>query len=452
MFKFLITVLALFSLVNAASPIVWQPPASFNKDIDGLGLPQLEGITNYIIYDPLPSSANVDEGGNGVYEGLNYGIFNHDAGIVLFHDKFIVYWNNHTNDENGPGQRVLAKVGTFGKNKETIDWGGNETLVELVPPPVAPRRRQVTHSPTVINENSGKGRMLLINGRIYSQGFVSARHGWTDSTAYDSIQSSPVPAEHWSDEKTSVFKYDVGWDIGPNFYQSLKICDDCILPAGDMFIYSPKLNTVQVTPGRFKTVASSTGPYLDSKDLSKASYMFRNDVTNGTPVSFLRIPLYAPGTDYIAADDLDGLSHKAEFQRPDGKWVVVRDNLLNRGIYYAAVKDAAGDYYPPAYPTNLYGNANMAAGELPDGTCWIIGNSISRREMFITVSSDGITFDKSWLLLFVSRVPVPGVGKSTSATGPQYFKTALVGDNLWVVYSIAKEQIGVTKIPISLLM
>ncbi len=63
----LLTVILTTSLF-AASPITWQPPSSFNSSIAGLGLLQLEGITHYVIYDPVPSSANIDEGGSGIYE------------------------------------------------------------------------------------------------------------------------------------------------------------------------------------------------------------------------------------------------------------------------------------------------------------------------------------------------------------------------------------------------
>ena len=33
--------------------------------------------------------------------------------------------------------------------------------------------------------------------------------------------------------------------------------------------------------------------------------------------------------------------------------------------------------------------------------------------------------------------------------GPQYFQAVTVGDNIWVAYSIAKEQVGVTRIPLA---
>jgi hypothetical protein len=34
--------------------------------------------------------------------------------------------------------------------------------------------------------------------------------------------------------------------------------------------------------------------------------------------------------------------------------------------------------------------------------------------------------------------------------GPQYFKHVIVDGNIWVVYSITKEQLGLTRIPVAL--
>jgi hypothetical protein len=114
------------------------------------------------------------------------------------------------------------------------------------------------------------------------------------------------------------------------------------------------------------------------------------------------------------------------------------------------------DVYPPAVETNLYGGAQMIAGELADGRPWIICNSYddyfnaadrSRKVMFLTFSDDGRIFDRTWLLLHVDRTPDGGVYKFG---GPQYFTHVEVGPNIWVAYSITKEQLGITKIPTAL--
>ena len=171
------------------------------------------------------------------------------------------------------------------------------------------------------------------------------------------------------------------------------------------------------------------------------------DVIHGKPEGSQRHRKYAKGTSRLAADGKHGLAHSTEFRRPDGKWVAIRDNLINPGHYYAAIKQKPDDCYPPAVRTNLFGHVMPVAGELPDGRPWIICSSPSRTDMYLTLSDDGITFDRTWLLLHVACQGQPGFSKA-SRGGPQYFHAVTVGPNIWVAYSIAQTRVGVTKIPI----
>lgn len=440
------------SVVFADSPIRWFPPYSFDRDLEGLGLPLLtNGVTHEIIFDPLLSASNTDLGGNGIYEGVQYGMLNHDAKLVIYHDKFIVHWNSHATDENGPGSRVLARVGTFSPDRTQVNWGGTETLVEVISPPALVKSRLWFTDPTIIDENFPVGGIRIIDDRLYVNGGVQARNGWVNHPKYSNTQTAPVPAENWSDSrvKETGFKWGVGWSLGSKFHQAWKIDGKTIIPDSPMYCYRKELTSIEVTPGRFKSVVPSVGPYQRMEALADAPAAFQDDLKNGVVTRFIRYPKYASGTKHLAADGLNGLAHRTEFCRPDGKWVVIRDNALNRGHYYAALKDGIDDVYPPAYLTGLYGDAWADAGELPDGKCYIICNSQDRQEMFITVSADGINFDRTWLLSHIKKRPYPGIGKSSKPAGAQYFKSVVIGENLWIVYSIAKEQIGVTKVPLS---
>jgi hypothetical protein len=102
--------------------------------------------------------------------------------------------------------------------------------------------------------------------------------------------------------------------------------------------------------------------------------------------------------------------------------------------------------------SNLYGAANPAAGTLPDGRVFIVSNSPQRQNMFITVSRDGRLFDRTWLLLHRRLSDyTPGAMKTQGGpgSGPQYFKPAVVGQSLWLVYSISKEHVGTTRVPVA---
>ena len=74
--------------------------------------------------------------------------------------------------------------------------------------------------------------------------------------------------------------------------------------------------------------------------------------------------------------------------------------------------------------------------------------------MYLVVSEDGRCFDKTWLLRYKELAEhTPGAMKSQGGpgSGPQYFKSALVGNSLWSVYSISKEHISATRVPVSAL-
>lgn len=443
---------AVFGVATAAEPpppIRWVAPEMFDPKTPGLGLPVLAGVQHAILYAPQACKASVDEGGDGRYESLRHGTYNHHQQIAMVRDKFIVYWTNHARDENGPGQRLLAKVGTFNAERTAIDWGGDDTLVELASPPVPVRRRSPTFQPDVIAEAYVHGQVRIINGRIYVFGSLDACHGWTDDVKYHKAMDRPVPAEHWSDmkDRRRGFRWDMWRNLGLRFVQEWEVCGKTIRPASPLYKTREMVERVEVTPGRFKRVLTPGGHYLQAQPLSAAPVRMREDVVHGVPLRFGRSPKYARGTEKLAADGKNGLAHHTEFERPDGTWVAVRDNLVNPTHYYAAAKAREDDPYPPAIRTNLFGSAMPTAGELPDGRPWILCNNQSRHDMYLTLSKDGYVFDRTWLVLHSDR-PTSDDGMFKGG-GPQYFQSVTVGPNIWVVYSITKELIGATRIPVS---
>ena len=439
-------------------PIIWKRPRNFVHYAAGLGMTKLQGAEHWVIYDPKPCKGNVNEGGDGKYESVMHGTYSHHSNIVLYKDKFIVHWTNHSKDENGPGQRVIAKIGTFNADRTAIDWGGDETMVEIAPAPVPVRRRRRKHDPDVINEHYANGTLQVINDRLYFRGHLSAVHGYTDRPEYGhpSEVAGPTPAAHWRDErdKDAGFGAEVYWSLGFSFVQRWEVQGKTIVPASPMYklreMIDPKY---EVTPGRFKTVLRPNEPYASASAFDEAPELIRNDIRAGRALSFRRHPRYASAeARRRAADGTRGLAHYAEFKRPDGKWVVIRDNLAKGkgGAYYAAVKDKEIDGYPPAIRTELPGYAMPAAGELPNGWVWILGNMRSRQDFYITVSRDGKLFRRTRHLLTIEGTPEPdSIGKKG---GPQYPHAVTVGNNIAIAYSITKMKEGVTRVPIDALV
>ena len=446
------------------APFRWVPPSTFDPKAPYLGLPMLNGVTDEIIYSPMPSHANTDEGGSGIYEDLMHGAFNHHPEILTWHDRCIVTWTSHSRDENGPGGRMLARHGQFRCGSDAIDWGKDSNLVELAPAAVPVRRRPLKNDTGQIYEIYPLARLTVINDRIYLIGHLVANHGWTNSPLYrhptdlqsgtkmrqvfSGASSDLIPEASWSNARDVAkgFSYDVWWELGLPFVQEWKFTGDTFAPSSPLYKMGEFHHEVRITPSITESALAPKAPYANAIPFDRAPATMREDILHGKQLFVPEKPKYAPGTETLAADGKNSLAHHAEFIRPDGKWVVVRDNLVNPGHYYAALKDNPADVYPKAVLTNLYGAAMPACGELPDGRPWVLCNSPNRYYMYLTLSRDGIVFDKTWMIFYDHGL---NSGGHFQTGGPAYFKTATVDRNIWVAYSISKQQIGVSRMPIS---
>lgn len=427
-------------------PFVWHQPASFDPLIAGLGLPQLPGVTTELLYAPEPSKAPPEDGGDGRYESLLHGTYNHHTQVVLFGDKVIVYWTNHARDENGPGQRLLARWGSISADRDRIDWGSPETnLIELVPAPAPVLRREPLDR--IKDRRYVEGHLRVVEGQLRINGKVAIYHGWTDDLKYRT-PTSPVPEERFRElrDNASGHTYDMRWDVGPNFSQFWKFENNRLVPASPLYLDRTPPKEIQLTATESLKLDKLNAPFADAPTLDRLPPAKRALFTKRPAVAAdLRSPGFAPGTKHLSTDGKHGLAHMAQYRRSDGTWVIVRDNLAVPDHYYAS-EARAGENYPPATKTNLYGFAMPAAGQLPDGGNWILGNSKGRLDFFLTTSRDGRVFDRTWAISHDSRYWVKGLFKP-ARSGPQYPFSLTIGDALWIFYSVGKEQIAVTRIP-----
>jgi len=432
-------------------PIRWVPPATFDVNLPGRGFPQAPGCENTIIYDPAPCRGNVDEGGNGKYEDVLHGTFNHHPGWYFLGDYVITQWTNHSRDENGPGQRELCRVGKWVGDKNSpdaeIDWGDPAvTTVEVAPPPILIRRRTWSVSPDTIYPYI-TGGLTLRGDTLYLVAYLDCIGGYTTSEA-NRNPMGPLPAAEYSDSlnRAAGFRYDMWFNLGMQFVQRWRLQDDRLVPDSPLYQITPQVKRVEVTPGRSKVVAPLVPPYTNMIPIAQAPADIRRAFTPrpAPPQSTAQAehPQFKDGAYWLAADGKDGLAHFTEYRRPDGKYVSIRDNLLNAGHYYASIREPNG-YYPPAMETNLYGGASPSAGTLPDGRIYLLCNSQRRLDMFMMLSRDGIVFDRTWLLVHSDREFDGGIYKGG---GPQYYHANIIGPNMWIFYSIGKVQMGVTKV------
>jgi hypothetical protein len=440
--------------VAGEAPIRWVAPPEFNARKPGLGLLHLPGVTHEVIYAPIPSRAAIETGGDGHFESVLHGTYNHHTRAIVVGDKVVVYWTNHSHDENGPGQRIVARWGVLEATRTHIDWGDPAArTVELVPAPV-PVHRRVPLEATGFDRRYVRGDLVVIDGQLRFDGAFMLNQGWTDDTRYRTRSGEPVPEERFravpdTDEANArkrVFRYDMFWKLGPAFRQLWAFADGKLEPASALHLDAAAPTSLALTPSQTLVLPALLPPFARAPLISAAPEAIRPLLRRAAPAESGR-PQYVPGTSPLAADGKHALAHRAEFRRRDGTWVILRDNLANPGFYYAATA-RAGEAYPPGVVTNLYGDVMPAAGQLPDGRVWVLGNSRGRYDFFLTLSDDGITFNRTWLVLHINAPWVEGFAKPPRG-GPQYPHVLTIGDALWVFYSIGKERIGATRIPFS---
>ncbi len=429
------------ALTAFAAPVELKIPQKIEAEAPNIGLPVQQGARHYKIAAP------------GVDPVIGWA--NHDPKMIRIGDRAVIEWTSHLGDENGPGQTIAATVVQFDPATGTPLNTDKLEYSRLTPAPLPVRRRSWTFDPEKIDEYFSHCGLQLRNGKLYLTGRLLAIHGVTDDLAvslncHHGIPPS-IPAERWRDQfdQETGFTNEIVWTF-MNFQQRWKIEGNRLVPDTPGYADKRLPEKQEVTHGRFKSLVQlpewnalplqSEAPADFRADL-KAPAETKQNVVAGTPP-----PRCQSGTLHIAADGKNGLAHYAEFTRPDGSTVAIRDNLKNRGFYYAAEKKAPGDYYPPAEETNMPGEAMPAAGNLPDGRAYILGNFDYRRNMYIMLSKDGRVFDTARLVRGLRFRAQKGIGKPNRASGPNYFRSMVIGDKLWIVYSISKQEIGLTTI------
>ncbi len=144
------------------------------------------------------------------------------------------------------------------------------------------------------------------------------------------------------------------------------------------------------------------------------------------------------------------------FQRPSGSLVMLFRTRSGHWRLYASVSDDRGRTWTPPMETGFPDATSRSfAGNLPDGTAFLISNpvtapsakypSIGRRTpLTVALSDDGVSFDRAFVVRNEpTRMRFPGKNK---LDGWQYPSAVTWKGWLYIAYSINKEDIGVTRI------
>ena len=124
--------------------------------------------------------------------------------------------------------------------------------------------------------------------------------------------------------------------------------------------------------------------------------------------------------------------------------------------HYAAFSVDDGRTWTVPTRTNFPDSGARAnAGRLPDGQYYVINNPLpiparqgGRALLAISLSRDGLVFDRMAVLRFLAP-PQRHEGAAKGANGFMYPHSVIVGEHLWVIYSINKEDIEVARVSLA---
>ncbi|SKB57003.1 BNR repeat-like domain-containing protein [Parapedobacter luteus] len=329
------------------------------------------------------------------------GAYNHYACLIHHNGRFYAMWGNHEFGEDAPGQRVLYA--------HADEWGNWTDAEELFPAPgpVLPRSENGIHLKPDC--------WAIIDDVLYAITYV---HG---AGVY------PI-ARAVSEEGT----------------------------LGEPFL-------VQSLPNNGSLPVFMEGDDAPTAPSPIGERLYRWYREND------QISWWANASWGVQRTAVDGQSLIESFiyrAKDGGLVLMLRDwghanNPVHTNRMYVSFNDGTGGWAAP-YPTDIPDSPSRAqALTLEDGTVLLIGNQnvnrydqalyLDRDPMTISISKDGYTFDRVYAL----RTGSP-TGHRFSGIGgrnPGYaYSSSIVRDGwLYTMYSIGKEDMGITRVPLSAL-
>jgi hypothetical protein len=205
--------------------------------------------------------------------------------------------------------------------------------------------------------------------------------------------------------------------------------------ASGFYIESPQ----QLPGGRLLMAGEHVGEIRSSK---RMKLLFTDDPGGLTGWQESQVPPLSP-----AALKNFGYTEPSFFLRSDGAVVSTLRNYS--GFLYTTVSRDNGATWSSLVETNYFDStARTSAGNLPDGRAFLINNALPRRSdrslLTLALSQNGVVFDRAWV---IRGEPTAMRHKGRSkANGWQYPHAITWQGDLYVAYSINKEDVGVTRI------
>jgi len=132
--------------------------------------------------------------------------------------------------------------------------------------------------------------------------------------------------------------------------------------------------------------------------------------------------------------------------------MIFRDQGGSFKVLSSVSEDNGESWSTPKVSNMPDSRAKLSAGNLPNGIAYIVNNPSGekrRSPLVLSLSKDGKVFDKAFALHTEEGLPKMRFEGKYKRIGYSYPKSIVWNDALWVSYAVNKEDIAVTKVPIS---
>ncbi|HMQ06263.1 MAG TPA: exo-alpha-sialidase [Saprospiraceae bacterium] len=359
-----------------------------NPDLeDGAGFPVLSSAEHTLVWQPATRED---------------GAYNHYACLIHYKGKFFAMWGNHPMGEDAPGQRIL-----FSHSEE---WGEWTNAWELLPPPgpVLPRSEKGIHLKP--------DRWAIIDDILYAIIFIHGAGG----------ESYPIGLRVFKDgtfDEPFLIKNPGDRNILPHTESEWPPFDDRVERKFD--------NWYDATHQVSWWAAARDGVNRKANDGSNLIETFMYKAADGTKVLMAR------------------------------NWGTPSNPVHNNRIY-VTFDDGKGNGWGSLHPTNIPDSPTRTqAISLDDGRVLLIGSQnvpyfdealyLARDPLTISVSKDGYTFDRVYA--FHTNASRSFRIENVSGRNPGYAYTSSIIHEGWLytLYSIGKEDMGISRVPLSAL-
>ncbi len=388
--RFAAVLLAGLTLAACASSEPGPPyrvaPGLFDAAAPDLGLVPAPGTETFTVFAPTGAT---DRFSNGVVP-------------IAFRGRLYVQWQSSARDEDAPDTWVAYAVSEDGES-----WS-------------APQRLAVAGQGGLMRSSGGwmtDGETLVAFINVWPDGFQSGAGGYAE-------YRTSIDGQTWSEPRRVM-----GADGQPV---------EGVIEQDPHRIDGRTWGAFHLRPGMIAAPFTTGDPLGVTGWVQGRMQNLPRDVSNAQAAHERR------------------LSREIEpslFHRADGCVVMVfRDEELSFRQLASISCDDGATWTTPVLTAMPDARAKQSAGNLPEGTAYLVNAPNSDRPripLAVTLSDDGRVFDRSFLLRGQSDLQPLRFEGQYKRPGYHYPKSVVWNGFLWVGYAANKEDVQVTRVPLS---